>query len=472
MTDENQGTSILYNDPNRYARPASLDIQQDAITIHGYQEFVVRKHSLSVLDEDQSLRRKRELLYGYLKPRFLSQRSLLDLGANSGFFSFWAIQQGSSKVTALDTDEKYLEILETAKSHLLFSNLDIVNVNVSDWKEPADNVLALALIHWVYSCTSLFGSLDSVIRRFAEISKYMLIVEWIDPSDPAIQFFHHLDWNKNSTDSPYSFEAFEQALQKYFVRYQKIGDVSSTRSLYVAFHSEHEIDFSCPLHLIKPMNTMISGRLLTSYLDVDYWSMIYDIDNKIYKQATLDLAEREGRFLEKFDSPYFPKVTEIASYGNYSVITLEKIAGRPLNSEISNICSSINSFYDFTQHCVNILVELSEKGIVHRDIRNENILVRDGKPVLMDFGWAISGISNYITPPGLGASERPPDGSFCNVYSMGKVLEQVLQHRYPAFDLVISLMTTADTSSRINDLNILKRLFSVVKHMALEGYQN
>jgi hypothetical protein len=82
--------------------------------------------------------------------------------------------------------------------------------------------------------------------------------------------------------------------------------------------------------------------------------------------------------------------------------------------------------------------------------------------VLTDFGWAVSEKHAYFTPQGLGAAERPPDGSFCDVYSMGRVLEQVNRHRYPPFDLVIELMTEPNASMRVTDVGILKVLLATV----------
>ena len=149
---------------------------------------------------------------------------------------------------------------------------------------------------------------------------------------------------------------------------------------------------------------------------------------------------------------------EVRSEGSWSVVALEKVHGIPLLEAIEQIDTS-TEFLTFARHCLKILRELKQKGITHRDIRPDNILVRDGKPVLIDFGWAISEEMPYFTPQGLGGVERPPDGSFCDVYSMGKALEAVNRGRWPAFDLVIQLMTEPDANLRVTDLNTLELLF-------------
>ena len=120
----------------------------------------------------------------------------------------------------------------------------------------------------------------------------------------------------------------------------------------------------------------------------------------------------------------------------------------------------------------NILGELKRKGIVHRDIRLANILLRNGVPILLDFGWAVSERQPYHTPVGLGGLGRPLDGSFCDVYSIGKVLEEVNQGRYPKFADVIQLMTEPDGHLRITDLALLKFLFELAYKRESHNAQN
>lgn len=453
---------MIYQEPNKFARVARLEAHEDFIIIHGYQEYSLTRNSIMALDSDLNLKNKQNLLVSYFRPRYLAQKTVLDIGANSGFHSFWALQQGAEKAIAVDIDENYLKMLEEVKIKLGFHNLEIEKANVMDWDKPADVVLAIALIHWLYSCTALFGSLDSVINKLRNLTKDMLIVEWIAPDDSAIEFFHHIDWNKEIIQEEYTLKAFEAALGHYFNRYESIGPISPTRILYIAFCHPGEKDLSGPLPLIKGKDSLIQSRCLSRYNGIDYWSRIYDCENVICKQATLDLAEREGHFLSQLESDYFPRVLGSKSEGAYSIIILEKIQGQRLEEAISDINTTPERLYNFILHCLQLLGMLKQKGITHRDIRLDNLMVRNGKPVLIDFGWAISADLPYITPPGLGASERPKDGSFCDIYSMGKVIEKVNKHKVPYLNLVIDLMTEPNASLRITDIGILEVLFNSV----------
>jgi serine/threonine protein kinase len=116
-------------------------------------------------------------------------------------------------------------------------------------------------------------------------------------------------------------------------------------------------------------------------------------------------------------------------------------------------------------------MQLKDKGISHRNIRRENILVQDGKPVLLDFGWAVSEQEPYFSPAGLGGYESDPGGRFSDIYSMGKILEYVNRQHHQAFDWVISLMTRKDGLLRITDLPVLKILFQSALKITLEHHE-
>lgn len=228
--------------------------------------------------------------------------------------------------------------------------------------------------------------------------------------------------------------------------------------------SQDKAGVSASLPLIMPKENLISERLLARHDGVDYWCLIYEKDAMLYKQTSFDLAERESRFLSRFETDYFPGFLDVESEGNYSIISFKKHQGQSLHDALPHINSSVIELYTFIQHCLNILVVLKEKGVAHRNICRENLLMQKGKPVLHDFGWAVSEQEPFFSPLGLGGYERSLDGRFSDVYSMGKIFEYVNRQHYRTFDWVISLMTMEDSSLRITDLIILKTLF----HSALK----
>jgi serine/threonine protein kinase len=248
--------------------------------------------------------------------------------------------------------------------------------------------------------------------------------------------------------------------------------LGGTHDTYSACHptiSQAQENSPIPLPLILPKEHLVSARLLTHHEGLDYWSLLYEKGEIVYRQTTLDLAEREARILSHFEGGYFPKFVEVWSKDDYSVITFIKIQGRTLRDARPSRNWSVQEFYQFTQHCLDILFELKEKGVTHRNICRDNILVNGNMPVLLDFGWAVSEQEPYFSPPGLGGYERAPD-TFSDVYSIGKILEYVNWQHYRAFDQVISLMTNKDPTMRITDISILKTLFQAALDATREEY--
>lgn len=462
LTDRgNRPDRATCTDPNRHARPAWLERRSDALVFHGYQEFELSRHTLRVLAVDAALERKRELLVPFFSPRYLADRVVLDLGANGGFFSFWALQAGAARSIAVEMDPAYLAMLEEARSYFGIQELEVVGGRVVDCPDTGDVVLALALVHWLYSCSETFGSLEAIIEWLASLAGYVAVIEWVDPTDPAIAFFGHLDWNPDVVTGPYTLQAFEAGLARHFARYEVVGDVSATRRLYAAFRTPHEIDCSGPLPHAGAKARVVSRRRLAVCEGVEYWSSVSDGGDYIRKEATLDLASREAQFLQALQGPHFPRVLDVRMASGYSSVVLEKIDGVPLRQAFPAIRASRRSFLRFVRECLEILRELRAHGITHRDIRPDNILIRDGSPVLIDFGWAVWDGVPYVTPPGLGDVQRPPDGGFCDVYSMGKVLEEVNNGTFPRCEPVVALMTQADASVRVTDPEVLAVLFAV-----------
>jgi tRNA A-37 threonylcarbamoyl transferase component Bud32 len=465
-------SNVLCEKPNQYARPAGLRLLDNGVIFYGYQEFFLTRSDICPLVNDHALNKKADLLSRFFQPKYFQSQTVLDLGANSAFYCFWALQQQAKAAVAVDIDNEYLDIVKKARDHLGIDNLEVVKANVEDWSGTADIVIALALVHWVYSSTSLFGSLSAVIERLSLLTNYLLIVEWIAPEDPAIQFFDHINWNKDIISETYSLENFEKALHTYFGRIELVGEVSATRKLYVAYKTERPIFFSPPFPLLFSKEHLLSSQLLAQEDGIVYWSCVFEHDQKIYKQATLDLASREAEFLSDFNSDYFPKVFDCFQENGYSVAVIEKVVGDHLRTKASEISRNLQTMYVFIEDCLNILVELNMRGFVHRDIRMDNIMVRDQKPVLLDFGWAWSETRTYLTPRGLGDAEKPADGIYCDVYSMGKVLEQMCQSKYPYFMEVIALMVEPDSYLRIHNPGLLKKIFAFAhKREAQNGKQ-
>lgn len=100
--------------------------------------------------------------------------------------------------------------------------------------------------------------------------------------------------------------------------------------------------------------------------------------------------------------------------------------------DAKNIMKSLFEAVNYLHNC----------GVVHRDIKAENILFKDGKPILADFGLAEfckineKSLTEYCGTPGTTAPEiikNEPYGVKCDIYSLG-ALTYFLLAGYRPFD--------------------------------------
>lgn len=451
--------SSISESPNLHAPPAVLRLLPGAAMVRGYQSFTLRQGGIVPSINDGNLCRKHALLDGVFAPSLLARRSVLDLGANAAYFALMALQRGAASATAVDLDQQYVDLAARAAEHVGVPGLRAVAARVDAWEMPADVVLALALVHWLYGCTADFHSMDAVVSYLARLTRYALVVEWIAPHDAAIRQHGHIP---DAARANYTYGAFREALHRRFPRVIDLGFVNATRRLFVAYRTAENIDLSGPMPLLKDAGTLRSSHRLTECAGKPYYSRLYDLGDTVLKQASYDLACREAEFLQRMGpSPLFPRALSSAVCDGYSTLELQKVAGPVLSDAVGVLRSSPGRLRRFMRGALGILDSLRRQGIVHRDIRPDNIIVRDGLPVLLDFGWAVTAQQPYHTPPLLGAPYHAPEGPWCDTYAMGRVLEELAGDAAPAgVRRALALMTASEPALRVHDFAVLSELIS------------
>ena len=450
---------VLYDQPNKYARPLGLELGSETL-IHGYQEFRLTAETIEPLPQDPPLLRKRQLLSPVYDADFLAGKTLLDLGANGGFFTFWARQRGAKNVVALDMDENYIGLIRSVQAHFRLNDIRTVSCRVQDWEEPAEVVLAFALVHWLFSCTAAYGSLDAVVGKLRSLTQELLVIEWVAPDDAAIASFKHTDWNRSAVRETYNLAAFEAGLRRHFARVEMVGQTSGTRALYFAWCRPREITLQAELPLLAPAGRVLSSRFLVAFQGQKYFSRVYlgEDNRSIWKQATGNLAWRDAEFLRRLQGPHFPRVLGARQEDGWSVAVFERIVGCELAQAVPQIAATPKTLATFCGECIDILEALRAAEITHRDIQIRNLLVRDGHPVLIDFGWSSAPYAPGFDLWALGDEGRPPDGSFCDVYAMGKVFAACAPVNDPLFSPLISAMTAAVPARRITAVAALRQI--------------
>ncbi len=414
--------------PNKYAHPNGLVLDGQAALFSGYQEFSFEPRNKALRAIGDALAQKEKLVESVFTPRYMSGRTILDLGGNNGFFSFKALLSGASTATVVDLDAECITNLNRAKSHFLELPIRAQNQNIDQWSDPADVVLAFALVHWIYSCTSRILSLDGIVERLANLTRDFLVVEWVDPADPLVQGFYHTETQEGAKAQPYTFHDFISALSSQFSSVELLGEISPTRRIFLATKRTLP-DFSWEAPLVFPRDTVISSSQLWSCNENKFWSRVYKLDGYIYKQCIPPLAEREVKGAavlgEKFDI--------LEQHESWWLLRRPYVDGESLDERMAREHLSHEGVLRLLLGLVEIVSRLCEAGIVHRDLHPINVILdMTDKPHLIDFGWATFPGTYDFTPPYLGAdvflpatrttiSIRPPEGTGNDLYAIGQI---------------------------------------------------
>ena len=224
----------LCSSPNQHAPKPSMEIINDEIKINGYQKYTINKNNIKPSSSSYDLDKKTILLKKYYQTDFVKDKTFLDLGAASGYFTFMTIMNGCKHATAIDIDKFHLQIIKNISKEYNINNITVICDNIDNYSGKSDIVNALSIIHWIFSCTSIFGSIVKMILYLKNMTREILFIEWIDPSDEAIKYFNHLNYNRTESDNSYNYENFISELNKNFTLVEMIGKTRETRKIFKA----------------------------------------------------------------------------------------------------------------------------------------------------------------------------------------------------------------------------------------------
>jgi predicted Ser/Thr protein kinase len=153
-----------------------------------------------------------------------------------------------------------------------------------------------------------------------------------------------------------------------------------------------------------------------------YWkgatSIVHKDGGRIRKKQVsyteYKLIENEYRILTDLDSPHFPKAYSLDT--DNREIELED-CGVPLMESLPD---------DWKFQLAEIARLLKESGVTHRDVKLDNLMVKDGTIKLIDFGWAIKdGETEEKEAPSCLGFPNKPSWDFDDIYSMNRVIKQI-----------------------------------------------
>lgn len=186
---------------------------------------------------------------------------------------------------------------------------------------------------------------------------------------------------------------------------------------------------------------------------------VNDGDGKPYALKQLNAIEsakarerfsREIAALEKVDHPQILKPLEVSADAKGAFYVMEYVEGSlPLShfiwKERSRFVGDVFESMKLVAACADILASAHASGVVHRDLKPDNILIApDGSVRVIDFGCcfivenesAITltdegvGARNFMSPECESGSGETPDAT-CDVYSLGKILWSTITGQRP-----------------------------------------
>ena len=153
--------------------------------------------------------------------------------------------------------------------------------------------------------------------------------------------------------------------------------------------------------------------------------------------------EREAQAATTLSHPNIVEIYDVGEYKGHRYIVMEYVPGRTLKQVIRRRGSlEPDEAIDIEKQLVSAVSEAHHKGIIHRDIKPQNIIVKsDGSIKILDFGIAIAkgniqvtqannvmGSVHYLAPE---LAKGKPASVQSDIYALGIVLFEMLSGDVP-----------------------------------------
>jgi SAM-dependent methyltransferase len=223
-----------YLTPNKYAQSTGVTVAHNFVSVTGYQQFSIDMNTKQLLPTGTNAQHKFNILNYFFRVNMPNAR-FLDIGSNNGMFVFLASLYGAKSAFGYDLDPEYVTTAQKVQEYVQLDGVRFYQENMNNIQEPADFLLFLSMIHWVYNKTEEYGSLDAVIEKLAALTNKCLIIEWVSEQDHKIVRDQHIAYNQEVIKEPYDFVHFDAALKMHFKSYELLGVNTPTRLVYAAW---------------------------------------------------------------------------------------------------------------------------------------------------------------------------------------------------------------------------------------------
>ena len=155
--------------------------------------------------------------------------------------------------------------------------------------------------------------------------------------------------------------------------------------------------------------------------------------NHHFEEDWRDRLVSEARAAARLKHPNVCAVYDVGCYEGIDVLVMELVKGTPLSERIAKGPLPLNQALEIASAIASALAEAHSHGVVHRDVKPENILLTRGGPKLLDFGIArwlkevenggeLSGTPAYMAPESMaGEIDARAD-----IFALGAVLQEMI----------------------------------------------
>jgi eukaryotic-like serine/threonine-protein kinase len=213
--------------------------------------------------------------------------------------------------------------------------------------------------------------------------------------------------------------------------------------------------------------------------------VIKTLNNTVQKRS--DFAKFQQDFLNeaiklaKCSHPHIVQIHEVINEDALWCMVMEYIDGEDLGSLVENqgVLSEAEAL-GYIQQIGEALTVVHNNGLLHRDIKPQNIMLRSGKSeaVLIDFGIArefrpnLTGTHTQMLAPGFAPIEqydaRAKRGAFTDVYALAATLYSLLTGELPPIAPMRAIGTEMEEAKKINSSISDKVNQAIIKGMEIK----